>query len=348
MNTGNTAQWNDIYLKFDANETEMRVDFLDFFIKYHRSHGDHFFVGDASVPLYDLLDQVGKRVEKTVDLKNSKNKRCGKLTFIVSAHRYDVNKAASIFGASTNVKYVLAEEIVPVSMKRIILPRYRIQITDKFIASMKQKLMSQNTYVVSKLEAYGLVPKILTATDDMTIEIREEFVAKKVGVKGNIDRIIPTGHSRSIKRIGIWQGDGITYILTASSDQTTRIFDFDSGEYLRTLKGHDGPVLSVAASPDGDLKNCLVATGGDDCTVRVYSMMSGRQRLCLIGHARKVLAVCFSDPKYTVGCKCVVVSLDKTGEIRLWERDKGELLRILNATSPITIHQLPDYENGGH
>ena len=105
---------------------------------------------------------------------------------------------------------------------------------------------------------------------------------------------------------------------------------------------------SVAASPNGDLKNCLVATGGDDCTVRVYSMISGRQRLCLTGHARKVFAVCFSDPKYTVGGKCVVISLDQTNEIRIWEKEKGELLRILNATSPITIHQLPDYEKGGH
>ena len=348
IGTGSIAQWDELYLKFDANETEMRIEFLDFFVKHYKSHGDHFFVGDASIPLYDLLEQVGRRVQKTVDIKNSKNKRSGKLTFIVSAHRYDATKAASIFGTTKNVKYVMNEEVVPVSTERIILPRYKLQITDKFIASMKQKLTAQNTYVAPKVEAYGLVTKILTATDDLNVEIREEAAMKKMGTKGNVDRIVPTGHARSIRRIGIWQGDGITYFLTSSSDQTTRIFDFDSGEYLRTLKGHDGPVLCVAASPDGDLKNCLVVTGGDDCTVRVYSMMSGRQRLCLSGHASKVVAVCFSDPKYTVGGKYVIISLDQTGEIRIWEKEKGELLRILNATSPVTIHQLPDYENCGH
>ena len=348
MNSEKLTQWNDLYIKFDANEAELRNDFLDFFIKYHRPHGDHYLLGDCSISLYDLLDQVGRYVKKTNDVKNSKNKTCGKLTFVVSAHRYDAGKAASIYGPSTNVKFEVAEEIVPVSTDRIILPRYKIQITDKFISSMKQKFMAQHTYIAPKIDAYGLVSKILTATDDENIEIREGTVTVKVSSKGKIDRIIRTGHTRSIRRIGIWQGDGMTYILTASNDQTTRIFDFDSGEYLRTLKGHNGPVLCVAASPDGDLKFCLVATGGNDCTVRVYSMMSGRQRLCLNGHARGISAVCFSDPKYTVGGKCVMMSLDQSGEIRIWEKEKGELLRILNATSPVTIHQLPDYENGGH
>ena len=97
--------------------------------------------------------------------------------------------------------------------------------------------------------------------------------------------------------IWCWQGDGITYIFSASSDGTVRVFDFDSSEYLRTLKGHDGPVLSVAAAPVGDLKTASAVTGGNDCTVRIYALMSGRQRLCLSGHSVKVTAVCFSDPK---------------------------------------------------
>ena len=344
---GSNTRWEDLYIKFDAGETSMRMDFLDVNVNYHKESGVHHFVGDASVLLIELLENVGKRIEKSIDIKNAKNRRSGRVKLLMSAHRFDAEKAATL--AEPKVKYVMEDEIVKhVPNERIILPRYKIQITDKFIESIRKMLTAQNTYTMPRVEAYGLVTKILSATDDGNIEIREEAQIKKPGAKGKVDRVIEAGHSRSIRRLSIWQGDGITYILSASSDGTVRIFDFDSSEYLRTLKGHDGPVLTVGAAPEGELKKALAVTGGNDCTVRVYSMMSGRERLCLRGHSRKVVAVCCSDPKYTVGGIYVIVSMDHLGEIRLWEKEKGNILRVLNAQTPVTIHELPDYEHGGH
>jgi hypothetical protein len=141
--------------------------------------------------------------------------------------------------AQPKVKYVTSEEIIKeVSYERIILPRYKIQITDKFLFSIQEMFTMQNTYIVPKVEAYGIVTKLVTATDDGdfyfiflyfkrahtltthnpstgNIEIRDEVVSAKgkAKVKGPIDRVIVSGHTRSIRRICVWQGDGSCCIM---------------------------------------------------------------------------------------------------------------------------------------
>jgi WD40 repeat protein len=45
-----------------------------------------------------------------------------------------------------------------------------------------------------------------------------------------------------------------------------RLIDFESGQELATLTGHDGPVISLAISPDG--KN--IASGSEDGVVRMF------------------------------------------------------------------------------
>ena len=130
--------------------------------------------------------------------------------------------------------------------------------------------------------------------------------------------------------------------MTASSDSTCRLFDFDSGKFIRALSsGHVGPVLTIAVSNDGDVKKTLVATGGVDCTLRVYYLSSGRQRVCLTGHTSRIVSICFTDPKFTVGNKSVIASMDIRGEIRLWDKDSAVLLRILNPVVPVASNGLP-------
>jgi WD40 repeat protein len=107
------------------------------------------------------------------------------------------------------------------------------------------------------------------------------------------------------------------------------------------MVGHEGPVLCVAVSDDGDVKKTLVATGGVDCTVRVYYLSSGRQRVALSGHTWRVVSICFTDPKFTVGHVSVIASMDVKGEIRLWDRETGNILRVLNAQTPVDRNQLP-------
>jgi WD40 repeat protein len=58
----------------------------------------------------------------------------------------------------------------------------------------------------------------------------------------------------------------------------------------RTLRGHTGPVNSVAFSPDGQ----HLASGGADRMVKVWDLANGQVRWVLKGHTESVLSVAFS------------------------------------------------------
>ena len=58
-----------------------------------------------------------------------------------------------------------------------------------------------------------------------------------------------------------------------------------------TLKGHGGPVWSVAFAPDGR----TLATGSDDASLRFWDAATGRQEAKRSGHGSAVLWVAF-DP----------------------------------------------------
>ena len=69
-------------------------------------------------------------------------------------------------------------------------------------------------------------------------------------------------------------------ILTASDDQTARIWDAASGEQLTVLSGHDEGVLGAAFSPDGR----RIVTASQDGTARTWDAATGRPLATLSGH----------------------------------------------------------------
>jgi WD40 repeat protein len=56
------------------------------------------------------------------------------------------------------------------------------------------------------------------------------------------------------------------YLLTASEDQTARLWDVQTGVELRRFVGHKGTVLTAIFSPDGR----YVLTGSGDRTARLW------------------------------------------------------------------------------
>jgi hypothetical protein len=77
--------------------------------------------------------------------------------------------------------------------------------------------------------------------------------------------------------------------LTASKDNTARIFEVATGKELQVLSGHTGWVCSAVFSPDGQ----LALTAGDN-TARIFEVASGKELQVLSGHTRYLNSAVFS------------------------------------------------------
>ena len=100
--------------------------------------------------------------------------------------------------------------------------------------------------------------------------------------------------------------------MTASSDNTARIWDAASGKQIAVLNGHAFLVNSAAFSGDGK----RVVTASADGTARIWDAESGKQIAVLKGHAGFVRSAAFSAD----GKRVVTASADNTA--RIW--DAGE------------------------
>ncbi|CAL1134956.1 unnamed protein product [Cladocopium goreaui] len=110
------------------------------------------------------------------------------------------------------------------------------------------------------------------------------------------------------------------WVVTACADGSAAMWDANTGEWCKSLFGHDLSVFSVALSPD----LCSIATGSSDHTVRLWSVQRQSWRLTLRGHRSGVLCVNFSGD----GQRLVSASSDKTA--RVWSAGSfGECLSVL-------------------
>ena len=79
------------------------------------------------------------------------------------------------------------------------------------------------------------------------------------------------GHSGAVMMATFAAEDG--RVVTASSDQTAKLWDAATGKELLTFKGHRGWIFSVAFSPDGQ----RIVTACGDHTVKVWEAASKEQ-----------------------------------------------------------------------
>ncbi|KAH7142366.1 hypothetical protein DER46DRAFT_581782 [Fusarium sp. MPI-SDFR-AT-0072] len=112
-------------------------------------------------------------------------------------------------------------------------------------------------------------------------------------------------------------------VASASSDNTIRIWNAETGECERVLAGHSSYVSSVVFSHDSK----KVASGSYDKTIRIWNAETGKCERVLEGHSSQVESVVFShDSK-----KLASGSSDKT--IRIWNAETGECERVLEGHS---------------
>lgn len=121
-------------------------------------------------------------------------------------------------------------------------------------------------------------------------------------------------------------------VVSGSLDRTLRLWLAESGQCLRTLRGHSGGVYCVAVLPRGGAEDERVVSGSDDNTLRVWDAASGRALQTLRGHSDTVS--CVLTLALPSGAYVVSGSWDKTlrvwaGEAGVEGADLGQCLRVL-------------------
>ncbi|MFG0326166.1 MAG: protein kinase [Phycisphaerales bacterium JB037] len=130
-----------------------------------------------------------------------------------------------------------------------------------------------------------------------------------------------SGHSGVVVS-ALFSPDG-SRIVTPSADNTTRIWDANTGKLLATLRGHSDSVNSASFSPDGT----RIVTASDDRTARIWDANTGESLATLAEHSFWVRSASFSPD----GTRIVTASDDHTA--RIWDANTGESLAALSGHS---------------
>jgi len=139
--------------------------------------------------------------------------------------------------------------------------------------------------------------------------------------------IFKKGHNGEVESVFVTP-DG-KYIVSGSADKTIKIWDFEKGEEIRTLRGHQKHVSSVFVTPD---KKHIVS-GSFDKTIKIWDFKEGKEIRTLKGHTDMVLSVFVTpDGKY-------IVSGSGDQDIIIWDFEKGKCIRAWRSSIWGTGHQ---------
>ena len=128
---------------------------------------------------------------------------------------------------------------------------------------------------------------------------------------------------------------GGQWIVTASADKTSRIWDANTGTELRILIGHNDRVWSTRYSPGGQ----RIVTGSLDKTAKVWDTKTGQELMTLTGHDGRVMSAAHSpDGPW-------IVTASNDGTVQIYTTDMEELLEIAKSrvTRQLTTEEKEKY-----
>ncbi|KXJ19576.1 NACHT domain- and WD repeat-containing protein 1 [Exaiptasia diaphana] len=120
------------------------------------------------------------------------------------------------------------------------------------------------------------------------------------------------GHSKGVLSTCFSRDD--EKIISASEDNSIRLWNSHTGSLLAQLDGHTGAVTSLKVSPDG----MLIASSSADQSIKLWSYQSEKCIQTLQGHQERITSISFNKD----GTKILSASIDKT--LKIWEVGTGK------------------------
>jgi WD40 repeat protein len=145
------------------------------------------------------------------------------------------------------------------------------------------------------------------------------------------------GHSRGVLAAAFLPGDQM--IVTASADQSLRVWEAVSGRLVRSLENHTAAVRSLAVRPQPPGAQPMIASAGADGTVRFWQPAIGRMvRFARLPDEPLDLAWTANGNRLLAACR--------DGRLRVIDPDTAEITSDLPALDgwAYTVASAPDGE----
>ncbi len=175
-------------------------------------------------------------------------------------------------------------------------------------------------------EPDGLVSALDYSADGDTILTAAVNTLTLLDVEsGNIRQEMQHGVGTFVNSVAI--SPNSTRALSGALDAEVMVWNLETGEMVRTLRGHSGAVNSVTYSADGS----LAASAGSDNRIVIWDMATGGA-IKIMTEASNVASVAFSPNDRFVAAGT------QLGDVSVWDIESGERLRTLGTDDNSASH----------